>query len=61
MTPDATATYKTPNNASRMAALLSLMDREIRKYNIVGISIWSNKALDCMIQIELDNGLYIVE
>jgi len=44
-------------DAWRMLVLMKMLDGEIEKGNLMGIRSLSNKALDCMIHIEIDNGL----
>ena len=52
---------ETINNASRMLTLLWILEDCIRDYNekrdLVSISMWSDEAFECMIHIEVDNGL----
>lgn len=46
------------NNVSRLRTLLSMLDNEIADENLIGIAIWSNEAVDCMLDIEIGNKLF---
>jgi len=48
---------RTINNARRMLILMRLLEKEIVDKNLIGIAIWSDEVLNCMLHIELDNRL----
>jgi hypothetical protein len=45
------------NNTQRLIVLLRILEDSIEERDLIGIAIWSNEAFECMLHIQIDNGL----